>query len=91
MSKKSNIATAAKRIGVTAITAGLTLSPFAPIASYADELNDANTPTTGDAFNGAELGANVGTGADATKLTLDDLIARAKQRVEEQQKAVNEA
>ena len=91
MSKKSNIATAAKRIGVTAITAGLTLSPFAPIASYADELNDANTPTTGDAFNGAELGANVGTGADATKLTLDDLIARAKQRVEEQQKAVDEA
>lgn len=91
MSKKSNIATAAKCIGVTAITAGLTLSPFAPIASYADDLNDANTPTTGDAFNGAKLGANVGTGADATKLTLDDLIARAKQRVDEQQKAVDEA
>ena len=91
MSKKSNIAIAAKRIGVTAITAGLTLSPFAPIASYADELNDANTPTTGDAFDGKTIGENVGTGATATKLTLDDLISRAKQRVEDQQKVVDEA
>ena len=91
MSKKSNIATAAKRLGVTAITAGLTLSPFMPIAAYADELNDANTPTTGDAFDGETIGANVGTGATATKLSLDDLIARAKQRVEEQQKVVDQA
>ena len=91
MSKKSNIAIAAKRIGVTAITAGLTLSPFMPIASYADELNDANTQTTGDAFDGKTIGENVGTGATATKLTLDDLIARAKQRVEDQQKVVDNA